>query len=594
MNRIIFLFCISFIPLNLSAFSVTIYDLSEEDSYFNATDIENNKGITLRWTSSVTNATFYINVDSSSKSIDRQIASGPYNGGDASYTIYASDILSHATNTLDGDKEIYILIEAMDSADAGSSTLKFQDNIKALTVHFDRVPPPAPSISSIVPGENNLRIYLNWGTDSSDSDKYGFNIYYRKSGTNDEPSVDKGVRTTNHKITGLINNVSYDIWAEQIDRAKNVSERSAVVTATPREVFDYYEYYRNSGGKEEGGFCFITTAVYGSPVHPIVYIYKSFRDTYLSKTVLGERIISYYYERSPILANFIKDKPIIRYSLAAILTPIALFLYILLKPVLIPLTLLLVIAFFFSIKYLRARILLPVLLMIFAFPMLSYAESERTFGVSIDAGDFKPSEIDKEKGLKSRPYKDIFNDRSELMFKFGIDYNLFQRFGTLSIGGATGFWQVVGKGIYNYQTDTLQKSPDTTVFNITPVELNLIYKFDYYSSTVNIPLVPYVKGGLDYYIFWITDSRGDVSRYQNSEGKTFEGYGGKYGYHYAGGLMFLLDWIDRETASDFDMEFGVNNSYIFIEFYKAKIDGFGADGFDLSNSGLFFGLYLDI
>lgn len=594
MKRVFLMFCFIVLPLNLFAFKVTIYDLSEDDSYFNATDIENNKGITLRWTGTVTNATYYINIDSSSKNTERQVASGSYNGGDASYTIYASDILSHATNSLDGDKEIYILIEAQESEDAGSSGLKFQENIKALVVHFDREPPPAPTISSIVPGENNLHIYLNWGADSSDSDKYGFNIYWRKSGTSDEPSVDKNVRTTNHKITGLINNISYDIWAEQIDKAKNVSSKSAVVSATPREVFDYYEYYKNSGGKEEGGFCFITTAVYGSPVHPIVYIYKAFRDTYLSKTEFGRRMISFYYVKSPAVANFIKDKPLLKYLAATVLTPMAIILYILLKPMLLVIPILFALAFLLLTKLYRRKIILPIILLLIGFPIFANAESDRTFGISINAGNFKPSEIDKEEGLTAKPYKDIFNDKTELMFKFGFDYELFQRLGTLSVGGTTGFWQVVGKGIYNYQTNTVQKSQDTTVFNILPAELNLMYKFDYYANAANIPLVPYVKGGLDYYIFWITDSRGDISRYQNSEGKTFEGYGGKTGYHYAGGLMFLLDWIDRETAADFDMEFGVNNSYIFIELYKAQIDGFGSNGFDLSSSGLFFGLYLDI
>ncbi|MCX7957902.1 MAG: MXAN_2562 family outer membrane beta-barrel protein, partial [Deltaproteobacteria bacterium] len=537
---------------------------------------------------------YYINVDSSSKSAKNQISSGAYNGGEASLVIYATDILSHANNTEDGDKEIYILIEAQESEDAGSSSPKFQDNIKALVVHFDRVPPPVPSVASVVPGENNLNVYLNWGANSSESDKYGFNIYWRKSGTSDEPSVSKNVRTTTHKITGLINNISYDIWAEQIDKAKNVSGKSPAITGTPREVFDYYEYYKNSGGKEEGGFCFIATAVYGSPAHPIVYIFKAFRDTYLVKSAIGQKIISLYYRFSPPAADFIRERPVLRFAAALFLTPVALLAFLSLKPV-IPVTLLISVLFaIFFIKRRQKGIILPLIIMFLITPLSLYAESERTFGISVNAGNYKPSEIDKEDGLSAKPYKDIFNDKSELMFKLGFDYEVFQRFGTLSAGGMSGFWQVLGKGIYNFQGNTSEKSPDTTVFNIVPLELNLTYRFDYYAVNANIPFVPYIKGGLDYYIYWITDSRGDVSRYQNQDGKTFEGYGGKTGYHYAAGMMFLLDWIDRETASDFDMEFGVNNSYIFVEFYKSVIDGFGSKGFNLSDKGLFFGLYLDI
>ena len=593
MKKFLILF-FSLFPTSLFAFNVTVYDLSEDDSYFNAQDIEDNKGINIRWTSSVTSATYYINIDSSSKSTEHQIASGSYNGGDASYTIYANDILSHANNTLDGDKEIYVLIEAQESSDGGSSTPKFQDNIKALVVHFDRTPPPAPSISSIVPGENSLQVYVEWGQNSSESDKYGFNIYYRKTGSSDEPQVDKNIKTTKHKISGLINNLSYDVWAEQIDKAKNVSEKSAVVSGTPREVFDYYEFYKNSGGKEEGGFCFITTAVYGSPVHPIVYIYKGFRDNILSRSAIGERFISVYYRYSPYAADFIRDKPLLRVLFALILTPIAFMLLLIMKPLYLLLIFGIILSVVILFRYSRKSLSFFVLLSVLFLPTLLYAESDRSFGVSLNVGDYRPSKIDSENGLTTEPYKEIFDNKSELMFKLGLDYELFQRLGTLSIGGTAGFWQVVGKGIYNYGTNTITKSQDTTVFDIVPFELNLMYKFDYYANTLNIPLVPYGKIGLDYYVYWITDAKGDVSNYKNSDGKSFDGYGGKMGYHYAGGIMFLLDWIDSETAADFDMEFGVNNSYLFMEIYKSVVDGFGSDGFNLSSTGFLFGLYLDI
>ncbi|MCX7944437.1 MAG: fibronectin type III domain-containing protein [Deltaproteobacteria bacterium] len=594
MRKSVFLLWLMVLPFNLFGFKVTVYDLSEEDSYFNARDIDNNKGITLRWTSNVKDATYYINIDSSIKSPKNQVASGPYSGGDASYTIYASDILSHANSPNDGDKEIYVLIEAQESEDTGSSSPKFQENIRAIIVHFDRVPPPPPSISSIVPGENSLYVYLSWGTNSSESDKYGFNIYWRKKGTSDEPHVSKNVRTTTHKITGLTNNIDYEIWAEQIDKARNISESSSVVTGTPREVLDYYEYYKKSGGKEEGGFCFIATAVYGSPVNSIVYIFKAFRDTYLEKSKLGRWIMTLYYRFSPDLAEFIKKRPLLRFIAILTLTQIALILYLTLKP-LIPLSIAILFLIIAS-PALRNRLrsILLILLLCVSVPLSLHAESEKTYGVSLNIGDYKPSEIDNEEGLATKPYKDIFNDKSELMVKLGFDYKLFQGFGTLSIGSMCGFWQVLGKGIYNLSNGTVEKSRDTTVFNILPLELNLIYRFDYYMTFANIPFVPYLKGGLDYYVYWITDSKGDISRYEGEGNKRYEALGGKTGYHYALGLMFLLDWIDRETASDFDMEFGVNNSFIFIEYYESKIDDLGEGGFNLSNKGLFFGLYLDI
>lgn len=594
MKRSLIFLLVVLLPFDLLAFTVTVYDLSEDDSYFNAKEVEENKGINLRWRSSVTDATYYINVDSPSKNSEHQVASGAYNGGEASYTIYANDILRYANNSLDGGKEIYILIEAQDSADGGSSSLKFQDNIKSLLVYIDRVPPPIPRVNSIVPGENSLRVYLNWGGDSDDSDKYGFNIYYKKSDSNDEPLVQKNVRSTDIKITGLINNVNYDIWAEQIDRAGNVSEKSEVARGTPREVLDYYEYYKSSGGNEKGGFCFIATAVYGSPAHPIVHIYKAFRDTYLERSPMGQEMISLYYRVSPVAADLIKGVPVLQMSVAFYLALLAFILYLTLKPTILILPVSLAIALYIVFKIRRVGVFLALMILVLFVPAPLVAESERSLGLSFAVGDFRPQNIDNENGLSAEPYKEIFDNKSEFMFKMGLDYEFLQGFGTLSAGGATGFWQVLGKGIYNYDNGVVEKSLDTTVFNIVPIEMNLIYKLDYYANLNNIPLVFYGKVGVDYYIFWITDSKGNVSNYRDREGGGSDGYGGKFGYHYAGGLMFLLDWIDRETAADFDMELGVNNSYLFVEMYKTVINGFGGSGLDLSNTGLFFGLYLDI
>jgi hypothetical protein len=65
------------------------------------------------------------------------------------------------------------------------------------------------------------------------------------------------------------------------------------------------------------------------------------------------------------------------------------------------------------------------------------------------------------------------------------------------------------------------------------------------------------------------------------------GRGAEYGFQYAAGLMFLLDFLDPLSANDMDHSMGINNSYFFGEYSVSDIDSFGsgmqvgADGWTL-------------
>jgi hypothetical protein len=40
--------------------------------------------------------------------------------------------------------------------------------------------------------------------------------------------------------------------------------------------------------------------------------------------------------------------------------------------------------------------------------------------------------------------------------------------------------------------------------------------------------------------------------------------------------MFLLDILDEQTARDADNGLGINNSYIFAEWFDSELDAFGS------------------
>lgn len=57
------------------------------------------------------------------------------------------------------------------------------------------------------------------------------------------------------------------------------------------------------------GRCFVATAAYGNPYHPMVILLKQFRDQYLATWSGGRALIQLYYKEGPYLAEMIHDKP---------------------------------------------------------------------------------------------------------------------------------------------------------------------------------------------------------------------------------------------------------------------------------------------
>jgi len=61
-----------------------------------------------------------------------------------------------------------------------------------------------------------------------------------------------------------------------------------------------------------GGFCFIATAAYGTDTARELDILRKFRDTVLLPNSLGAKFVSFYYETSPPMADFISQNEVLR------------------------------------------------------------------------------------------------------------------------------------------------------------------------------------------------------------------------------------------------------------------------------------------
>lgn len=71
-----------------------------------------------------------------------------------------------------------------------------------------------------------------------------------------------------------------------------------------------------------GGGCFIATAAYGSYFEPHVKVLRDFRDRYLMTNATGKWFVEAYYKYSPPIADYIRDKELLKFIVRMILTPI--------------------------------------------------------------------------------------------------------------------------------------------------------------------------------------------------------------------------------------------------------------------------------
>lgn len=470
---------------------------------------------------------------------------------------------------------------------------------QTIAVNFDNTPPKAPSLVEISGGNKRLVLKITPPTstdDNSKKDKIG--KYYANvsglflcdgvetqktldfSSTVDKDSYNKIWEFTVSGRDGcqFINNdgdnsdylYAVEVYAEDLagnsNKENKISAEGSAVT-----TLGFWSYYAANGGKDDGGFCFVATAGFGSYFHPHVLILRNFRDVVLAKSSFGRVFIKNYYAYGRYPAEIIKDSPFIGAIARTFLLPFvvtAWFLTATFGKIVLALWLSLILFFFLKSK--RAGLLFPCLLFLLLCGQNLYGiGGEFSFTNSL----YYPNKIDPQSDVK--PFKDIFGSQIRYLpsLTFGFAMPALEKYIRWSLIGGIGYTRFSGRAM---KADGV-KSSDLTRMRIFPLTAEMkirpVYAF---------PLYPYLTCGFDYYVWQIRET-----------GKTVED-GGTFGLHGTFGLMVPLNWLDASASKNMETTAGIKCSALFVQYRLEKIDDFGKDrSFDLSNFRFEFGILFE-
>ncbi len=491
------------------------------------------------------------------------------------------------------------------------------------TFEYDTRPPPPPELRQVFPGEN--RVLVKWRAPESDGDVQSWEVVYCPNGSGAEvlttttatsgydiaglPCEAKAQKTQMASLSvtelavsdGVANGVPVAVAVRSVDDFGNRGPLSNARLQTPAETTDFWELYQELGGQEDGGFCFVATAATGSYSHPMVRVLRLFRDRVLKASYAGTGLVWAYYRWSPPAARLLARSARARVLARVALTPIALF--ALLWTVLPLLGLLVLIGLLArKLKRKTAPIAGAVALLLIlpaaaeaAKPMRAEPTGPLGFGFEFKGGPYLPDMGRAGGGSDGNTaFVRIFGSEANALYQLAFDVQVYRGFGTAGIGGSFGFMQFVGKGVFGVSEN---KSLDTTVFNILPLTLVAFYRFDWLADHSPVPLVPYVRGGLAYDFWWVTNGTGHVSRFRGDEADNpdddLPGRGGKIGLTGTAGLALMLNHLEPSSAISLHNSTGIRGTYLFAEVEASKVDGFKKSGFDLSELTWNIGLYLE-
>ncbi len=416
---------------------------------------------------------------------------------------------------------------------------------------------------------------------------------------------------TSMRISGLTNGVGYQVVLLAVDPSGNAAGIYLPDAFTPQPVTDFWEDLHDRGSEVEGGFCLLAQA-YGDD-SGLTRGLRAFRDGTLARSAAGRWLTTRYYEVSAAAPAWLTTHWIGRAAIAVVLAPVvalALGWHLLGLPLLLVLLLGAGLAWRRRHLLARARVrrrparlvgAAATTLLALAAPATAqgwdpyWSDPVVTSAGAIDdqprwhaglrLGPYLPA-IDDQAGGDPGPFEEMFGG-SGLMPVIDVDWFFLRRFGQLGVGGSVGFY---GKSAKAFTAGSMPGDPDReradgdeTSFRLLPLAATLVYRFTYLDDRLGIPLVPYARAGLSYYVWWVGAPDGTVAEdypmgcTPGAAGcEANKARGASAGYQGSIGLALRAERIDGDAARSM-RDSGLFHAGFYGELQLANVDGFGKD-----------------
>lgn len=253
-------------------------------------------------------------------------------GSQVSFDIDFEDLIGDCEAGSDGVATVYVYIDVDSDDPTVSSVISLLSKIE---IDIDLERPDAPTLTSLEPGDRRLQAKWDEAADATDDTTYIVAwadrdwVQWMIDDAPDNSSIEASVHfkfditSTSYSIEEhLDNGTDYWVGVFAVDGAGNESDPSALMSAQPVETLDFWEQYRGDNGPDPGGFCFVATAAYGTPMANELGTLRLFRDRFLMTNAPGRGFVTLYYRWGRFAAAWLVDKPLVRAATRAVLAPL--------------------------------------------------------------------------------------------------------------------------------------------------------------------------------------------------------------------------------------------------------------------------------
>lgn len=434
------------------------------------------------------------------------------------------------------------------------------------------------------------------------------------------------------RVDGLENGQTYRIALLSVDDARNVVGVD-LGEVTPQSVTDFWEDYHNQGGGADGGICLVSSTFGGGS--GMTQALRDFRDGTLATFAAGRMLIDAYYAHVAPLGVHADESMAVRAAAALILAPLA-GLAAFWEYTSVPVKLLVLMALLLVRRLRRRRLdpgahdlertpalprggfaaaaaALAAVLVVCASAAPAAAQSDAywdDFGpeveedtsdptvsywnVGIKLGPYLP-DIDSEFDAEPGPYERVYGGAA-LMGILDVERFFLFPLGQIGIAASLGFtgqtansFATCGPGdtgctpgetLVDENGEPVRAAGDKTSFRLVPTSIGAVYRFTYLDDQWHVPVVPYAKLGLSYYLWWMTAPDGSLSEYQPPNCPDCDGdraLGASLGWQGSVGLAVRAERLDPQSARSLRNDLGINHAGFYAELMYADVSGFGAE-----------------